>query len=661
MLIRSIYIERYRSVAEAHLTLDDLTVLVGRNGAGKSTWLQAMSAFYDISATFTDEDFYNRDVDRPIVLRVTYGDLRPEELNEFKPYLENNQLTVTKRIEFVGGRSVQKYYAASKQIRKFAEIRAIGNKTQQRTSWNQLVDSGELPDLPGKATNAQQVEDYMAQYEAAHPELCETFDREEQFFGPRNVGGGKLDKFTKFVYVPAVHKASDEVGAKRGSYLYQLLDTIVYRRIASRADVIALKNEFQSKVKEVFSTGNLVEIRELGGALQTTLARFIPGAAIDLSWEEVSVPEIPNPTPIVSLGEDNFWGDVSRKGHGLQRGLIMTLLQHLATVSQEQPTSGSPGVAKNSNLALEAAFASQEAPPLTHTPDLILAIEEPELYQHPLRCRYLAQLFVELTTPVQDAVARNQIMLTTHSPWFVDLGQFKSVRIVKKNTTVSPSTTTVHQYTLDAAAKEMARISGGDPKDYTPTSFRARAIPVMTTQVSEGFFADKAIVAEGLTEVATLWAVAGRLGVDLVAKGLSVIGAGGKNNLDRPVVIFRGLGIPTFFVFDGDAGAKNKAETATRNRRYLSLAGAPIVDFPDTQVCVTWACFRDDIETYFEEVLGERYRPLREEVAAALGYDEPSKALKNYDAVLEFVDRVYSEGFTFPVLEQILTVVCELH
>ena len=44
----------------------------------------------------------------------------------------------------------------------------------------------------------------MAEFERDHAELLETVEREEQFFGPKEVGGGKLDKFTKFVLVPAV-------------------------------------------------------------------------------------------------------------------------------------------------------------------------------------------------------------------------------------------------------------------------------------------------------------------------------------------------------------------------------------------------------------------------------------------------------------------------
>lgn len=231
MRIAQIHLENYRACKNVDLMVDNFTVLVGRNGAGKSTFLSALATFYDVAAPISEEDFYNRDTSVPIIIRVTYTDLRPEEQAEFEPYLQDGRLTVTKRIELQEGRVVQRYFAAVRQIPEFAEIRSIPHKLTQRTKYNQLVETNKYPGLP-RASNAQEVERAMAEYEAAHPELCEFLDREEQFFGPKNVGGGKLDKYTRFVHVPAVQEASDEVEARRGSYLYQLLDIMVYRRIA---------------------------------------------------------------------------------------------------------------------------------------------------------------------------------------------------------------------------------------------------------------------------------------------------------------------------------------------------------------------------------------------------------------------------------------------
>ncbi len=55
-------------------------------------------------------------------------------------------------------------------------------------------------------------------------------------------------------------------------------------------------------------------------------------------------------------------------------------------------------------------------------PNLVLAIEEPELYQHPSRQRHLASVLLNLAEGALPGVAKNtQVIYTTHSPLFVGL------------------------------------------------------------------------------------------------------------------------------------------------------------------------------------------------------------------------------------------------
>ena len=289
MIIKSIEVKNFRSIREARLDCDNLTAIVGRNGAGKSSFLYAIDAFYDIAAQITEEDFFDRDMDSPIEIRVTYGDLRDDEKEEFQPYIRDNRLIVTKRISSENGRITQHYYAAALQIPQFAEIRAKSGKRDRANAWNELVDSDKLPNLGGRAKSADEVERLMTEYEHNHLELMEPIEREEQFFGPRNIGGGKLDKFTKFVLVPAVREASDEVSGKKGA-IYQILDMIVLRKINAREDIQKFKSEFEERVKKLYSSENLTELPELGISISQTLEKFAPGSQLNLGWDEVKPP-----------------------------------------------------------------------------------------------------------------------------------------------------------------------------------------------------------------------------------------------------------------------------------------------------------------------------------------------------------------------------------
>ena len=655
MIIKSVEVKNFRSIREARLDCDNLTAIVGQNGAGKSSFLYAVDTFYDTKAPITEEDFFDRDVGSPIEIRVTYGDLREDEKEEFSPYIKDNRLIVTKRISSENGHITPRYYAAALQIPQLAKIRAKTGKGDRVSAWNELVDNGELTDLGGKARSADEVERLMREYETNHLELMKPIEREEQFFGPKNIGGGKLDKFTKYVLVPAVREASEEVTGRKGA-IYQILDMIVLRKINARKDIQEFKSEFEERVKKLYSSENLTELPELGASISKTLEKFAPGSLLNLGWDEVKPPEVPLPAARATLIEDNFEGDISRKGHGLQRALIVTLLQHLATIVPVELTA-------EGSVEGETLVSKPKGLESSRGPDLILAIEEPELYLHPSRCRYLADLLLQLAerTGVSLDIS-NQIIYTTHSPYFVDLHRFDQIRLVKKvpspNSPVVQSSVT--RFSLSQAAEELAKVFNADPANFTRDSFRARAMPIMNTIVNEGFFAGVVVVVEGLSEVGTLWKLQEIMKKDWTKLGIAIIPADGKNNIDRPVLIFRGFSISTYFIFDADSkhkGKGNKKETDAKkyNRAYLRMSGVQPEDFPDTQSHETWAVFEDNLERELEKALNNKsVQALRSQVASELGYPGAATAIKNINGAARFIELVYENGNHIPILEEII-------
>lgn len=658
MIIESIYVENFRCIKKAHLNCDELTVIIGRNGSGKSSFLKAIDIFYDISAPITVEDFFDHDTTQDILIRVTYAKLRQDEIKEFQAYIRDDKLLVTKKINEIEGRFIQQYYAAAMQIPQFAEIRALSRKTDKRTRFKELMDLDIFPELSGNIRSAEDVEKLMVEYETAHPELKKPVEREVQFFGPKNIGGGKLDKYTKYVLAPAVREVSDETSDRKDASLYQLLDLIVYRRINARKDIRQFKEETDSAMKELYCSENLKELPSLGESITKTLGNFSPGARLNLDWEEIKPPEFLPPKARATLVEDDFEGDITRKGHGLQRALIITLLQHLAlTLPREEK--------KESEQSDNDADEDEDSRIMG--PDLILAIEEPELYLHPLRCRYLSRLLTELASENNgESTARNQIIYTTHSPFFIDLYKFEKMRHVRKQKTSDTrcSSSKVSQYSLEEARKKLASISNIDESKFTEDTFRVRALPLMDAIANEGFFADAVVVVEGFGDMGILWAMQDILKKDWTSLGIAIVPARGKNNIDRPVIIFRGFSIPTYFIFDGDShnkGKKDSSKTIKKNRRYLRLAGVSEEDFPATNVSETWACFEDEIDSYLKSELTEDvFNSLRDEIAKELGYDKPSNILKNIDGAERFIRRVYSRGKNLPLLEDMVNQITKL-
>lgn len=666
MLIERLEIENFRALRSVDLDMrrgtesnsPALVALLGRNGGGKSSILNALDVFYDISAKVTQNDCYAHASNAEIVIRVTYGDLREEEKKEFQPYLQDDRLIVTKRFQITEKACVQKYYAAARQIPQFAELRRL-TKREMVAGFKALVAENRLEGLSGAPRSADDAEVLMAAYEAGHDELLQTVEREEQFFGPKEIGGGKLDKFTKFVFVPAVRNATDEEQKK--GVIYELINTIVLRQVNRRPDVQSLKDEMKSRITEVFSPENLTELGVLGSSISTLLERYSPGSALKLSWGEPVVPDIPLPKAQADLIEDDFPCPITHAGHGLQRSLILTLLQYLATSERPDETSDSP-TSDDENVESESSASEVTAP------DLILAIEEPELYLHPARCRYLSSLLLSLSRfPTDSDLPRNQVIYATHSPYFVDLERFDQIRIVRKpKDDNSPAPHSVFsQYTLDAAAKELARIADGDPSKFTRESFRARALPVLTTTVSEGFFSGCVVVVEGSSDSAALWAIQSILKEEWSALGVVVVSANGKENIDRPVVVFRGLGIPTYFLFDGDVrhkggAAKKEQQTADRNIRYQRLAGVGPDRFPGTTITADWAVLEDCLETTLKDAVGVQFEVLGQAVAEELKYDSVSDVTKNADGMARFIEAIYDSGLGIPKLEEIVRAVTAL-
>ncbi len=647
MIIDSLEIKNYRSSKNAKLDCDNLTAILGRNGTGKSSFLYSLELFYDVSANVKNEDYYNRDVSSPIEIRVTYKELSTEELTEFGPYIKDNKLIVTKTISYEGGKIIQRYFGAAQQIPHFAEIRRITRKSDKLSAWNKLIEQNELDGLTEKVRNSDQIEPLMVAYESGHPELLNTIEKEEQFFGARSVGGGKLDKYTRFVLVPAVRDANDEVAGKKGA-VYQLIDMIVLRQVNARKDIREFRAEFEEKVKKLYSSENLTELPILGKSISELLEKFAPGSELKLKWDEIQAPEISLPTALATLVEHGFEGEISRKGHGLQRALILTLLQQLALTEP---------------VKIEAD-ETESLPSASITPNLILAIEEPELYLHPSRSRYLSNLFLELSDP-NNTLSRNQILYATHSPYFVDLNRFDQIRCVRK--VESDDSDTKHslasQFSLKEASIQLAQISDIDVKSVTEESFKARAVPVMNIVVNEGFFADKVLVVEGLSDAGLFWKLQEILKANWEEKGIVVIPANGKNNIDRPVIIFRGMSIPTYFVFDGDANinASSKEEAKKRNHRYLRLANAKIEDFPETKIENNWAVLKNCMEDEIKSSMSESdFSEISEIVKSELGYDENKYALKNIEGISRFIELVYERGLKIEKFETIVNKMDEL-
>jgi len=254
---------------------------------------------------------------------------------------------------------------------------------------------------------------------------------------------------------------------------------------------------------------------------------------------------VPLPMADVILKDDGFGGPVDRQGHGLQRAFIFTLLQHLARTAVpetgETPAEDEAGAA-NSDVVVAQA------------PTLILAIEEPELYQHPTKQRHFAEVLRGLSSgTLPGAQGHTQIIFGSHSPIFISMGKADEIRLTRRSPCADSDLKqcTLQALDLSLVAQKLERGWGKPAGSFSAQTLMPR-LHILGAELAEGFFANGVILVEGRSDKAALTATARMLGVNFEAAGIAILAAEGKANLDRPYVIFRELGIPIFILWDCD-------------------------------------------------------------------------------------------------------------
>lgn len=645
MIVKSLHVQNFRCIKDETLFCDNLSVLVGPNGSGKSAFLRALQMFYEPAAKYEAEDFYAGNTSEPLLVTVTYRDLTSRERELFRKYIEQDELVVQKEMKWSAGRTNQKYYGMSLQNREFEDFRAAGKATERRAAYSALRQSDEYSALPSWTTQdagAQALKDW----EEANADRCERNRDEGQFFGFKEVGEARLEQNTRFLYVPAVLEASEEAAERKGAALSELLDLVVRSVLAQREDVKEFQAETQKRYDEVMDPDKMPELKELANALDATLKTYAPDAAVELPWRPGGVIEIPLPRADPRLVEDQYATAVQRAGHGLQRAFLLALLQHLAIA--EAPATEAEDETSNSQLE-----------PIR--PDLILGIEEPELYQHPNRQRHLSSILLKLANGSIGGVAkRTQVIYTTHSPLFVGIDRTDQVRLLRKvpGENGDPKHTKVSQTSLDEVARVIERADGKPAGTYSGATMGARLVALMTPWVNEGFFARVAVLVEGEQDRAAILGIAGRSGHDLESMGISVIPCNGKTKLDRPAAIFRGLDIAVYVIWDSDYGKRDPKPEV--NRRLLRLFGESPEDWPE-RVSSNYACFKRDLDTTLRSEIGsDLFGDLVQKTKAYYEFDKDEQTLKSPQAVRAIMEDAYAEGRSSSTLNQIVSSIVAL-
>src|SRR6218665_3616630 len=158
MIVQSAKIKNYRCLKEVTVNFEKQTVLVGSNGAGKSSVLRAIELFYLSSIShIKPTDFY--DTHASIDIELTFTEFSDAERELFGSRIVNNQMTVARIIEMNGGRNNGRYFGVALVNPEFKPIKSLEGKPKKE-AFNAIPREGKYADL-ATVTRIDDIEEAM--------------------------------------------------------------------------------------------------------------------------------------------------------------------------------------------------------------------------------------------------------------------------------------------------------------------------------------------------------------------------------------------------------------------------------------------------------------------------------------------------------------------
>lgn len=626
MKIKSVRICNFRSFDDQIIELDAYSCLIGPNGAGKSTVLAALNVFFKEQSSTTDvnvlsaEDFHNGNTIDPVVITVTFCDLSEQAKLELNHYVRHNELiaTVEAKFNLETERAPVEHYGERMIFKKFAPF-FEDNKDKVkadllRERFKEITANVEgFPDLGAKPTKVNMIA-ALREYEEANLALCEP-DRSNDLFYGATKGQDKLDPFIQWVYLPAVKDASEEAEEAGNTALGKLLQRTVHKKLNFDDALEALRKKTRAEYDEIL-VAEQDALKDISRRLARRLATYShAGASLEVMWLQGSDKSVSinDPKATIRAQEGEFKGSLPRFGHGLQRSFLLAILQELALLEAEEDED-------------------------YERPTLVFACEEPELYQHPPQARHLATVLRELSA------SGNQVMFTTHSPYFVSGETFEEVRLIRKDD--ASSTSSALRTDFERYAKRISGITGTKPDK--PAVARAKLHAALKPEPAELFFCNRVVLVEGIEDRAYLTSALILEGKwdDVRRAGLHIVPANRKSEILQLLVISQELEIPSFVVFDADGDTKIKwREAHERDNKHLMSALNIISDpFPAEVLWgdnyVVWPTV---IELQIKDELGnETWTDLKNKARAT--FDPGASLSKNPLLIAETLRLAWEEG-----------------
>jgi putative ATP-dependent endonuclease of the OLD family len=489
MRLREFRVKNFKNLEDVKFSWDQIVVLIGENNIGKSSVLGALQCF------LSDKQVKDRSLlrdgvvgeDNAIELVGVFDQLTEWEKAQpgIRRKMHADQWILRKRFwlgeDEEGHPKCFEEYAVKTSAELLSEWPegAVKKWADLPTRYQPLIEQVKL-DVDSARVSTAALNRLKQLVRDRHPDWV---SYAEPDFVPNEGGANSWKSYAnrllpQLITVEAVQEASDAVVAKESTAYGKILSLVVGKQLMERQDVKALQEQLDLLQQMIGldspdpNPHKLDEILAVEQRITHHLSQVIDAKAM-ISADPISLADILLPSTKLKL-DDGFTSSVEHKGHGLQRTLIMALLQVLA----------------------EYQHVRVEGDATAHTRPVIFAVEEPELYMHPQMERKMRDALYALA-----ATPNYQVICTTHSPVFLDMAEKHTaiVRLERQACGKVEAFQVLHDLFAGPEVEQQKKL--------------LRMITEFDPAVNELFFAKRVVLVEGPTELAVFKKAAECMGI----------------------------------------------------------------------------------------------------------------------------------------------------
>jgi len=326
-------------------------------------------------------------------IRLIFDALNEPESEDLSHYERDGQVAFFIQAELSDNGVTSSLHGERSGNQKFIPFFEASKASEKKSIYEDLaVEFG----LPGW-TNQTVATEVLRSFESQNSHLNEMIPSESQAFG---VEGplSRLRKFIDFVYITAQKDASDEATEEKNNAFSRLVSLAIKSRVDVDENLKGIRDSTKEALLEVARTHESV-LGDLSDRIDTEYRKFsvrVSRLTVEYGDFDSKNLTVNLPSLRMRVSDDLVSNFVEEMGHGAQRNYLMALLLVAASYN----------------------FTDEQF--------LIIACEEPEIYQHPPQARLIADALVKLSN-------RNaQVLITSHSPLFVRANEFQDIRFVRR-------------------------------------------------------------------------------------------------------------------------------------------------------------------------------------------------------------------------------------